>query len=189
MLRARSRLQLRLCDASDIFETKLGFQLSKFSTMFLFHFRHVLLVDPGKSPPAATPGSGPAAAAAKADANAAEAPPAEVQAAYVAQYMATVARLAAARGGAGDQKKPNAGGTACLSSLNSHVILHYIQLSHPPLLFNLALDLFYNILLDLPIGRSAGWSCIFLVLLGSAAALIIVMVFSLRSQQVYLHHH
>ena len=66
---------------------------------------------PDPNTPAATPGSGPSSAAAAADADAADAPPADVQAAYVAQYMATVARLAAAQAGAAaDQKKPEAGG-------------------------------------------------------------------------------
>lgn len=67
----------------------------------------------GSAPPAATPGSGPSAAAATADADVADAPPADVQAAYVAQYMATVARLAAAQAGTGDQKKPKAEGAGC----------------------------------------------------------------------------
>ncbi len=119
---ARSCLQLWLSDASCGLSS---LELEKLDLRKLSHIHFGRKV----SSPAATPGSGPASAAAKVDADAAEAPPAEVQAAYVAQYMATVARLAAARGGAGDQKKPDLGGTACLIQLHSHFILRYFPLS------------------------------------------------------------
>ena len=55
---------------------------------------------------AATPAAGPRSATAAAESNSADAPPADIQAAYVAQYMATVARLAAAQSTV-DQKKPD----------------------------------------------------------------------------------
>ena len=65
--------------------------------------------------PAATPGSVALSAAAGVNGDLTDVPPADIQAAYVAQYMATVARLAAVQSSAAEQKKPDVKGAyACM---------------------------------------------------------------------------